>query len=53
MSESFVFDTKKANRLTNQRLENEIEGSSFNIDELRSEIEKPIYGLTKTIVNST
>lgn len=53
MSESFVFDTKKANRLTNQRLENEIEGTSFNIDELRSEIEKPIYGLTKTIVNST
>ena len=53
MSESFVSDTKKANRLTNDRLDNEIEVASYNIDELRIEIEKPIYGLTKTIINST
>lgn len=53
MSESFVSDTKKANRLTNDRLENEIEVAVYNVEELRVEIEKPIYGLTKTIINST
>jgi hypothetical protein len=53
MSESFVSDTKKANRLTNDRLENEIEVAVYDVEELRVEIEKPIYGLTKTIINST
>lgn len=54
MSEEFVADAKKANKLANVRLENnsgEAKGG-FNREELRQEIEKPIYGLTKTVINN-
>ena len=52
MSEEFVADAKKANKLTNLRLTNSEEKEPYNLDELRKEIEKPIYGLTKTMINN-
>jgi hypothetical protein len=52
MSEEFVADAKKANKLTNLRLGNGEIKETFNTDELRKEIEKPIYGLTKTVINN-
>ena len=53
VSEEFVADAKKANKLANLRLENHNEEKElFNLDDLRREIEKPIYGLTKTVINN-
>jgi len=53
MSEDFVSDAKKASAITNTRSDNKvIDATPFNIDDLRKEIEKPIYGLTKTTINS-
>ena len=53
MSEDFVSDAKKASAITNIRSDNKvIDVMPFNIDDLRKEIEKPIYGLTKTTINS-
>ena len=51
MSEEFVSDAKKANKLANLRLGSSEEEKTYNIDELRQEIEKPIYGLTKSVIN--
>jgi len=53
MSDEFVSDAIKANHFTNKRL-----GSDdpvieiYDVEELRKEIEKPIYGLTKTVINN-
>jgi len=52
MSEEFVSDAKKASALTNLRLGGDEPKIEFSIDDLRKEIEKPIYGLTKTIINT-
>jgi hypothetical protein len=53
MSEEFVADAKKANKLANLRLENgNDKKESFDIEELRKEIEKPLYGLTKTVISN-
>jgi hypothetical protein len=53
MSEEFVADAKKANSLTNLRLKGEEVAAPYNIEDLRKEMEKPIYGLTKTVINNT
>lgn len=53
MSEEFVADAKKANKLTNLRLGNNgDEKEIFDIEALRKEIENPIYGYTKTMINN-
>lgn len=54
MSEEFVADAKKANKITNLRLteEEEIAITSQDIEDLRKELEKSLYGLTKTIINN-
>lgn len=55
MGEKFVADAKKANALANLRLidANGEKGEAFDIEILRKEMEEPIYGLTKTIINNT
>jgi hypothetical protein len=54
MSEEFVADAKKANKITNLRLggEEEKKVAPEDIEELRKEIQKPLYGLTQTIINN-
>ena len=53
MSEEFVADAKKANKLTNLRLENNSdEKEAFDVETLRKEIESPIYSFTKTMINN-
>ena len=53
MSDEFVADAKKANKFTNMRLgspESEVE--VYDVDELRREMELPIYRLSKTVINN-
>jgi len=53
MSDEFVADAKKANKFTNMRLgspESEVE--VYDVDELRREMELPIYLLSKTVINN-
>lgn len=53
MSNEFVADAKKANKFTNMRLESpELEAEVYDVDELRREMELPIYRLSKTIINN-
>ena len=53
MSNEFVADAKKANKVTNMRLQgNDPEVEIYDIDELRKEMEKPIYRLSKTVINN-
>ena len=53
MSEEFVADAKKANKITNLKLENSNEEKKeFDAEVLRKEIERSIYGYTKTMVNN-
>jgi hypothetical protein len=53
MSEDFVSDAKKASAITNERLDHKvIDATPYNVDDLRCEMEKPIYDLTKTVINS-
>lgn len=52
-SDEFVADAKKANKLTNLRLDNrEEEKDTFDVGLLKKEMEKPIYGLTKVYINN-
>lgn len=53
MTEEFVADAKKANKLTNLRLENkDEEKEEFDIEILRKEMEKSIYELNKVYINN-
>jgi hypothetical protein len=54
MSDEFVADAKKANKFTNMRLSSssEIKPDFYNVDELREEMESPIYCLSKTVINN-
>jgi len=53
MSEEFVADAKKANKITNLKLENSNEEKEvFDVEVLRNEIKKSIYGYTKTMINN-
>jgi hypothetical protein len=53
MSDEFVADAKKANKFTNMRLESpESEAEVYDVDELRREMELPIYRLSKTVINN-
>ena len=53
MSEEFVADAKKANKITNLKLENGNEEKGvFDLELLRKEIERSIYGYTKTMINN-
>ena len=53
MSDEFVADAKKANKFTNMRLESpDSEAEVYDVDELRREMELPIYGLSKTVINN-
>ncbi len=53
MSDEFVADAKKANKFTNMRLESpESEVEVYDVDELRREMELPIYRLSKTVINN-
>lgn len=53
VTEEFVADAKKANKVANLRL-NGGEGikEAWDLEKLRNEIEKPIYGLSKTFINN-
>lgn len=53
MSDEFVADAKKANKFTNMRLESpDSEVEVYDVDELRREMELPIYRLSKTVINN-
>lgn len=53
MTEEFVSDAKKANKLINIRLEGgDEEKEVFDIEVLRREMVKPIYKLTKVFINN-
>jgi len=53
MSDGFIADAKKASTFTNMRLDSDEEMvEQGDIDELRKEIEKPIYRLSKTVINN-
>jgi hypothetical protein len=54
MSEEFVADAKKANKITNLRLTGEEENkiTSEEIEEFKKEIQRPLYGLTQTVINN-
>lgn len=52
MTEEVVSDAKKANKLTNLRLESVEEKEVFDVEILKKEIERPIYGYTKTMINN-
>ncbi len=53
VTEEFVADAKKANKVANLRLSGS-EGikEALDLERLRNEIEKPIYGLSKTFINN-
>ena len=52
-SDEFVADAKKANKVTNMRLEvSDSESKTYDIDLLRQEMEKPVYRLSKTVINN-
>ncbi|NBV07287.1 MAG: hypothetical protein EBS06_08675 [Proteobacteria bacterium] len=53
MSDEFVSDAIKANQFTNKRLgSGDSEVEVYDVDELRREMEKPIYRLSKTVINN-
>lgn len=54
MSEGFVADAKKANKITNLRLTEEEEKviTPEEIEVLRKELERSFYGLSKTVINN-
>jgi hypothetical protein len=54
VSDTFVADIKKANRVSNLKLESEKQSDIEELDliELRKEMEKSVYGLSKTIINN-
>lgn len=53
MSKEFIDDAKRASWFTN-RLDNDhqLEDKTYDIYELREEIEDPIYSLSKTVINN-
>lgn len=53
MSDEFIADAKKANKFTNMRLQSpESEVEIYDVDELRREMELPLYRLSKTVINN-
>lgn len=55
MSDKFVADAKKANSITNMRLEDSQQDSEdevYNLEDLRSRLENSEYGLSKTVINN-
>ncbi len=54
VSEDFVADAKKANKLKNLELEEERKANISDDDfvELKRELEKDIYGLSRTVINN-
>ncbi len=54
MSEAFVADAKKANKITNLRLTEDEEKvvTPEEIEILRKELERSFYGLSKTVINN-